>query len=42
MIDLAKVSVFGIIGVMIGLFVRKPFIEVNHFLAEKIEETEVI
>ena len=41
-IDLAKVSVFGIIGLMIGLFVRKPFIEVNHFLSEKIEETEVI
>ena len=39
---LAELSVFGVIGLLIGLFVRKPFIGINRFVSEKIEETELL
>lgn len=39
---LAELLVFGAIGVTIGLFIRKPFIGMNDFVSEKIEETEVL
>jgi hypothetical protein len=34
--------VFGIVGLVIGLIIRKPFIGVNNFVSEKLEETEVL
>ncbi len=39
---LAELAVFGIIGLLIGLLVRKPFIGINRFVSEKLEETELL
>jgi putative membrane protein len=39
---LAELLVFGVLGTAIGLFVRKPFIGMNNFVSEKIEETELL
>jgi putative membrane protein len=39
---LAELSVFLIAGILIGLLVRRPFIGVNRFVTEKLEETEVL
>ena len=39
---LAELMVFGVIGVLIGLEVRKPFIGVNRFIEEEMEETGVL
>ena len=33
---------FGALGLAIGLLVRRPFIGMNEFVEEKLEETEVI
>ncbi|MBE6041048.1 MAG: YhgE/Pip domain-containing protein [Clostridiales bacterium] len=41
-IYLAELLVFGIVGLVIGLIIRKPFIGVNNFVSEKLEETEVL
>ncbi len=41
-IYLAELLVFAGIGLAIGLLVRKPFIGMNEFVSEKIEETEVL
>ena len=41
LIYLAELLVFGVIGMVIGLVVRRPFIGINEFVSEKIEETEV-
>ena len=42
LIYLAELLVFGVIGMVIGLVVRRPFIGINEFVSEKIEETEVL
>ena len=34
--------IFGVVALAIGLFVRKPFLGMNRFVSEKIEETEVL
>jgi putative membrane protein len=39
---LAELLVFGALGIVIGLIVRRPFIGLNKFVSEKIEETEVL
>ena len=39
---LAELLIFGALALAIGLFVRKPFIAMNEFVSEKIEETEVL
>ena len=39
---LLELAVFGVIGVLIGLEVRKPFVGVNRFLEEEMEETGVL
>lgn len=41
-IYLAQLLIFGLLGVAIGLFIRKPFIGVNRYMTEKLEETEVL
>ena len=41
-IYLAELLLFGVVGVVIGLVVRRPFIGMNKFVSEKIEETEVL
>ncbi len=42
LIYLGELLVFAVIALAIGLLVRKPFIGINEFVAEKIEETEVL
>ena len=42
LIYLGGLLVFGVVGVVIGLVVRKPFIGMNKFFTEKLEETEVL
>ena len=42
LIDLGKLLLFGALGLAIGLLVRRPFIGMNEFVEEKLEETEVI
>lgn len=39
---LAELMLFAVLGVVIGLIVRRPFIGLNRFVTEKIEETEVL
>lgn len=41
-IFLAQLMVFFVCAVLIGLLVRKPFIGVKEFMAEKMKETEVL
>ena len=38
---LAELMIFGVMGILIGLFVRKPFVPVNEFVEEEMEETGV-
>ncbi len=42
LIYLAQLAVFGVIAVIIGIFVRRPFEGVDQFVTEKMEETEVL
>ena len=42
LIFLGQLAIFGVIAIVIGIFVRKPFIGVDHFVSEKLEETEVL
>lgn len=41
-IFLAELLLFAVLAVVIGLVVRRPFIGLNNFVSEKIEETEVL
>ncbi|MBQ9632748.1 MAG: YhgE/Pip domain-containing protein, partial [Lachnospiraceae bacterium] len=41
-VDLARLGVFAVVALAIGLLVRKPFMGVNDFLAKRLEETEVL
>ena len=41
-IYLAELLLFGVVGLVIGLVVRRPFIGMNRFVSEKLEETEVL
>jgi len=41
-IYLAELLLFGVVGLVIGLVIRRPFIGMNRFVAEKLEETEVL
>ena len=34
--------IFAVLAFCIGLLVRKPFIGTNHFVSEKLEETELM
>ena len=42
LIYLTELLLFGVVGLVIGLVVRRPFIGINEFVSEKIEETEVL
>ena len=42
LIYLGQLLIFAVIGILIGLFVRRPFIGVNRFITKKLEETEVL
>ena len=39
---LGELLVFGVLGIVIGLLVRRPFIGMSEFVSEKLEETEVL
>ena len=39
---LAYLLIFAVVGLAIGLLIRKPFMGMNRFVSEKIEETEVL
>lgn len=39
---LAYLMIFAAVGLVIGLLIRKPFLGMNRFVSEKIEETEVL
>ena len=39
---LAYLLIFAAVGLAIGLLIRKPFLGMNRFVSEKIEETEVL
>ena len=34
--------IFGAAALVIGLLVRKPFMGLNHFMEEKLKETEML
>lgn len=36
---LAQLLIFALAALIIGLFVRKPFVGINHFMEERLEET---
>jgi len=42
LIFLGQLAIFGVIAIIIGIFIRKPFIGVDRFVSEKLEETEVL
>ena len=39
---LSQLAVFGIIALIVGLFVRKPFIKINHFVEKRMEDTKMM
>lgn len=39
---LLELLIFAVLALCIGLLVRKPFIGTNHFVSEKLEETELM
>ena len=39
---IAKLMIFGIAALIIGLLVRKPFIGLNHYVEEKLHETKML
>ena len=39
---LGELLLFAVVALFIGLRGRKPFIKMNEFVSEKIEETEVL
>lgn len=41
-IYLGELLLFGLLALAIGLLIRKPFMGINEFVSEKIEETEVL
>ena len=41
-IYLLRLLIFAVIGLLIGLLIRRPFIGLNHFVEEKLEETELL
>ena len=38
---IGELLIFGVVGLLIGLYVRKPFIKVNEFVEQEFENTEV-
>lgn len=42
LIYLGELLLFGVLALAIGLLVRRPFIGMNHFVSEKLEDTEVL
>ena len=41
-LDPIYLLIFAVVGLAIGLLIRKPFLGMNRFVSEKIEETEVL
>ena len=41
-IYIGELLIFGVVGVLVGRLVRKPFIKVNAFVEHELEETEVL
>ena len=39
---LAELMLFAVLALAIGLLIRKPFMGMNRFVSEKLEETEVL
>ena len=39
---LSYLLIFAAVGLIIGLYIRRPFLGMNRFVSEKIEETEVL
>lgn len=39
---IGELMIFGVVGVLVGRLVRKPFIKVNAFVEHELEETEVL
>lgn len=39
---LAELMLFAVLALAIGLLIRKPFMDMNRFVSEKLEETEVL
>ena len=42
LIYLGELLLFGVLALAIGLLIRRPFMGMNNFVSEKIEETEVL
>ena len=40
--QLAFLLLFAVAALLIGLLVRRPFMGLNHFMEEKLEETELL
>ena len=38
---IGELLIFGVVGMLIGLYVRKPFIKINEFVEQEFEDTEV-
>ena len=39
---LGELSVFGVVGIGIGLFLRRPFIKINAFMEERMKDTRMM
>lgn len=42
LIYLLQLSIFIVVGLLIGLWIRKPFEEINHYMEERMEDTEMM
>ena len=40
--NLAELLIFAVVGLMIGLVIRLPFIKISHFMEERMEDTKLM
>lgn len=41
-IFLGQLLIFAVASIVVGLFVRKPFMKINHYIEERMEDTEMM
>ncbi len=40
--DLAELMIFAVVGLLIGLVIRIPFVKLNHFVEKRMEDTKMM
>jgi putative membrane protein len=40
--NLAELMIFAVVGLLIGLVIRIPFVKLNHFVEKRMEDTKMM